>query len=99
VGKEVTSLEFVAATGKVLSGAGDKSVRLVNSENGSTERTYSGPNDFVYSSATSADGKLAIAGGQDSTLFVWLVENGQLLKIFPAPKPDEAKPAGQTAGK
>ncbi len=59
---------------KVLASSGDKTVRLVNTDNGKMERTYSGSQDFMYSTATSADGRLAVSGGQDSTLFVWLVD-------------------------
>jgi WD40 repeat protein len=95
-GKEVTSLGFVAATPKVFVTSGDKTVRLINTDNGAVERTFAGSNDFMYSSATSADGRIALAGGQDSVLFVWFVEGGQLIKSFPAPKV-EAKPVEQTA--
>jgi WD40 repeat protein len=95
----VTSLGFVAGTPQVLASSGDKTVRLVNVDNGQTLRSYSGPTDFVYSTATSADGRLAVGGGQDSVLYVWLVADGQLLKSLPAPKAEESKPAaGQTAG-
>ncbi|MEX0677849.1 MAG: c-type cytochrome domain-containing protein [Pirellulales bacterium] len=96
-GKEVTSLAFVGVMDKVVASSGDKTVRLVNTENGQMERTYSGSNDFMYSTATSADGRIAISGGQDSTLFVWLVDGGQLLKSFAAPKPEESQPVAQAA--
>jgi WD40 repeat protein len=103
LGKEVTSIEFVGTTQKVLVTSGDKTVRLVNTDNGAMERTYAGPNDFMYSSAASADGRLTAAGGQESVLFVWLVDNGQLIRSFSAPKPpdakpDDKKPVAQTAG-
>lgn len=98
-GKEVTSLGFIGATSKMLSASGDKTVRLVNMDNGAYEKQFSGPNDFMYATATSADGRLAIGGGQESTLFVWQIDNGQLLRSLPAPKPDVNKPATpQTAG-
>ncbi len=95
--KEVTSLAFVGTSPQVLASSGDKTVRLVNTDNGKMDRTYSGSQDFMYSTATTADGRLAISGGQDSTLFIWLVGDGQLLKSFAAPKPDDAT-AEQTAG-
>ena len=98
-GKEITGMDFVGATPKIFVCSGDKTVRLLNSDNGAVERAYPGSNDFMYSIATSADGRLGIAGGQDSVLLVWLIEGGQLLKSFPAPKPPEAKPIPvQTAG-
>jgi len=96
-GKEVTSLGFVGATPKAFVTSGDKTVRLVNTDDGKMERTYAGANDFMYSSGTSADGRLAVAGGQDSVLLVWLVDNGQLLRTFA--KPIEPAAAAQTAGK
>lgn len=97
-GKEITSLGFAGPAARIFVGSGDKTVRALNSDNGAVERTFAGTGDFVYSTATSADGRIGIAGGQESTLFVWLVENAQLLKSLPAPKPAEAQPA-QSAGK
>ena len=75
MGKEVTSLAFVNDTSRVFVSSGDKTVRLVNTDNGATERTYSGSNDFMYSTAVSADGPtgnrrrpgqraVRVAGGQ-----------------------------------
>ncbi len=96
-GKEVTSLEFIGATPKLVASSGDKTVRLVNTDDGKLERTYSGSQDFMYSTGLSADGRLAVSGGQDSTLFVWLVEGGQLLKSFAAPQ-GEQPASEQTAG-
>lgn len=96
-GKEVTSIGFVGATPKAFVTSGDKTVRLVNTDDGKMERTYSGANDFMYSSSASADGRLAVAGGQDSVLLVWLVDNGQLLRTFT--KPTEPAAAAQTAVK
>jgi len=94
--KEVTSVTFVGTQPKVVASSGDKTVRLVNTDDGKMEKTYAGSQDFMYSAATTADGKLAASGGQDSTLFIWLVDGGQLLKSFVAPKPEVAQ--AQTAG-
>ncbi|HEV3138747.1 MAG TPA: c-type cytochrome domain-containing protein [Pirellulales bacterium] len=94
-GKEITSIHFVAATPKVFVSSGDKTVRLLNTDNGAVERSFAGSNDFMYSTATSADGRIGIAGGQDSVMFLWLIDSGQLLKSFEAPKPAEIK---QVAG-
>src|SRR5262249_8072274 len=44
-GKEVTSLSFAGPTPKVFVGSGDKTVRLVNTDNGAMERTFAGAND------------------------------------------------------
>ena len=90
--KEVTAIAFVGATPQVLASSGDKTVRLVNTDDGKMVRTYSGSADFMYTIATTADGLLAISGGQDSTLLVWLVGDGQLLQSLKAPAPAEAAP-------
>jgi WD40 repeat protein len=98
-GKEITSINFVAATPRVFVCSGDKTVRLLNTDNGGVERSFAGSNDFMYSTAVSADGRIGIAGGQDSVMFLWLIDNGQLLKSFEAPKPADAKQvAEKTAG-
>ena len=93
--KEVTSLAFVANTPRVLASSGDQTVKLVNVDDGKTERSFSGPTDFMYSTGVSADGKRVISGGQASTLFEWLVDDGQLLRSLAAPKVEAAQP--QTA--
>jgi WD40 repeat protein len=98
-GKEVTSLAFVGATGKVVASSGDKTVRLVNTDDGKMELTYAGSNDFMYAATTSPDGRIAVSGGQDSTLFVWLVDGGLLLKSFAAPKVDTGEVAQAPAAK
>jgi WD40 repeat protein len=95
--KEVTSLGFVAATPKVIASSGDKMVKLINTDDGKAERTFPGSNDFMYSIATSADGRLAVAGGQDSMLFAWLVDGGLLVRQFEAPKPPESNPPAAQA--
>jgi hypothetical protein len=62
----------------------------VNTDDGKMLRTYSGSADFMYTIATTPDGLLAISGGQDSTLLVWLVGDGQLLQSLKAPAPADS---------
>jgi WD40 repeat protein len=88
--KEVTAIAFVGATPQVLASSGDKTVRLVNTDDGKMLRTYSGSADFMYTIATTPDGLLAISGGQDSTLLVWLVGDGLLLQSLKAPAPADS---------
>jgi WD40 repeat protein len=97
--KEVTSVAFVAATPKIVATSGDKSVKLINTDDGKAERSFAGSSDFMYSIATTADGRVTISGGQDSVLFAWLVEGGQLVKSFPAPKAEDAAKPLASAGK
>ncbi len=89
-GKEATAISFVGDGDRMLVGSGDKSLRLYNS-GGGQEKTFGGPSDFVYAAALSADGKLLIAGGQDSVLRAYSVDTAQPLKTFEPEKP-AAKP-------
>ncbi len=96
--KEITSVSFVALTNKMIASSGDRNVRLYSADNPNPERTFGGANDFIYAAAVTADGKIVVAGGQESTLFEWNLESGQSIRSFPAPKPaeepaDAAKPA------
>ncbi len=87
--KEVTSLCYVGTTDQFVATSGDARVRLVN-ENGSDVRNFSGSSDFVYSAAVKPDGKLVVAGGQDSVLRIWNGANGNLLAAFEPPKVEGA---------
>jgi len=86
--KEVTAVSFVGYTDQALAASGDAKVRLVR-EDASDVRSFSGATDFVESAAVTPDGKIVIAGGQDSVLRVWDGTNGKLLASFPPP---EARP-------
>jgi WD40 repeat protein len=91
--KEVTALSFVGDGPRTLASSGDQFVRLYNTENGGNERNFGEPRDFLYCVAGTPDGRLVVAGGQESKLFVWNLENGQLLLTLPPPQPPP--PAGQ----
>lgn len=84
-GKEVTSLSFVELSNNIITTSGDRTVRLKRTDNGGELRQFSGNSDFVYTVATSADGKKFAAGGEDSVVRVWN-DNGQMFVEFPAPK-------------
>jgi WD40 repeat protein len=99
--KEVTSLMFVALSNKLIASCGDRSVRLFSADNQNPERNFVGPTDFIYAAAVTADGRIVIAGGQESTLFEWNLENGQSIRTFEATKPAEepkAEGAKKVAG-
>jgi WD40 repeat protein len=83
--KEVTSVRFLGVTDQFLASSGDSKVRLLR-ENGGEVRSYAGAADFVYASAVSSDGKIAIAGGADGILKVWNVNDGKTLATFEPPK-------------
>ena len=80
--KEVTAISFVGYTDQAVAASGDSKVRLVR-EDGNEVRSFSGANDFIESAAVTLDGKIVIAGGQDSVLRVWDGTNGKLIASFP----------------
>jgi WD40 repeat protein len=79
--KEITSICFVGDTDQALACSGDNSVRLVK-ENGDKVRAFEGGTDFMSSAAVTFDGKVVIAGGQDSVLRVWDGASGSLIASF-----------------
>jgi WD40 repeat protein len=82
--KEVTCINFVGYSDQALAASGDSKVRLIR-EDGNDVRSFSDAKDFVESAAATPDGRIVIAGGQDSVLRVWNGTNGQLIASFPPP--------------
>ena len=68
---------------------GDKTVRLINTNNLNDARSFSGGTDFMYASAVTPDGKVILGGGQDSALRIWNMADGKVIATFEAPKPPE----------
>ncbi len=79
--KEVTAVSFVGASANLLTSSGDSKVRFV-SVDGKEVRQFPEVADFIESAAVSADGKLVVAGGQDSVLRVWNAADGGRLAAF-----------------
>ena len=82
--KEVASVNFIGATDQAVTSSGDSQVRIVR-ENGESVRTFSGAADYMYSATATPDGKIVVAGGQDSVLRIWNGADGNVLATFPAP--------------
>ena len=61
----------------MMSSWGDKTVRLIDSDDAKFKRNYGGATDFLYFAGCHADGRNVVAGGQDSKLFEWNVEDGK----------------------
>ena len=80
--KEVSVISFVGYSDEILSSSGDKQVGLHQAENGRKIRSFDGAIDLLYSAAASDDGRLIIAGGEDSVLRVWDGTNGKELYQF-----------------
>ena len=85
--KEVTSISFIGYTDQALVTSGEGKVRLIK-EDGTEIRAFSGATDFVNSAAATPDGRIVVAGGQDSVLRVWNGTNGELIASFPPPAPE-----------
>lgn len=79
--KEVTSLQFIGATSKIVTSSGDNLVRIVN-DNGSEVRAMSRLPDFMQSAASTPDGAVIVAGGEDSVLRIWDGASGKELAVF-----------------
>jgi WD40 repeat protein len=95
--KEATSVAFIGSTNRMIASWGDKVVRLYNSDTAAAERTLSGGADFLYAAAVTLDGKTVVAGGQDSKLLEWNLDDTKpapVRKLEPA-----APPAAKAAGK
>jgi WD40 repeat protein len=79
--KEVTSICFVSGTDFAVAASGDGQIKAVR-ENGENVRSFTGAEDYVYSVAATPDGKIVVAGGEDSVLRVWNGANGEKLATF-----------------
>jgi WD40 repeat protein len=83
-GKEVTAISFIGITDQAVACSGDNQVRTIK-ENGDKVRSFDGVNDFMYSVAATPDGKIIIAGGQDSVLRIWNGADGKSIATFAPP--------------
>jgi WD40 repeat protein len=68
-------------------------------DNGQNFRNFGGGSDFMFSVAASPDGKLVVAGGQDSVLRFWDGENGNSLRNLDPPQPETQQVAAQETAK
>jgi WD40 repeat protein len=79
--KEVTSISFIGFTDQAVASSGDNQVKLFR-DTGEAVRSLGGTADFVNSAGVTRDGRLVIAGGQDSVLRVWNAADGKVLATF-----------------
>jgi len=85
--KEVTAVAFVGVGEETLSCDGDKLVHLYQADNGKKVRDYGGGSDFMYAAAVTPDGKLLVAGGQDSVLRAWNAADAKAIYSLEPQKP------------
>ena len=86
-GKEVTSVDYIGSSDTLLTASGDTLVKVNNVALPETA-------GFVHEAQLTADGKLAIAGGDDGALRVWDATARKLLHTFADPnlaKPEVAE--------
>ena len=69
--KQVTSLSFIGLKDEFVSCSGDKRVFVHKASNGGTVREFKGCPDYVYCSATTADGSIIAAGCEDGIVRIW----------------------------
>ncbi len=90
--KEVTSVRFVGETDQAVASSGANIVRMINAAGGNNLRDFGGNTDFVNSVVATPDGQHVVAGGQDSVLRVWRLDNAQMFHAFEAPKSEVTNP-------
>lgn len=79
--KEVTSLQFIGATRQLVIASGDNKVRIVTDDGGEVRSIANLP-DYMQAAASTPNGAMLIAGGEDSFLRVWDGTNGKELAAF-----------------
>jgi WD40 repeat protein len=80
---QVTSAVLSADGARLLTGCGDKQVRLWNLTTGLVERPFAGHTLGVLCVALNAAGTQIAAGGADKTLLVWETATAKEIKKFP----------------
>ena len=79
--KDVTGIAYVGVTDQMIASSGDSQVRLLK-ENGEKIRSFEGATDFMNTAATTPDGRVVVAGGQDGQLHVWNGADGKKVASF-----------------
>ncbi|MEI6848104.1 MAG: WD40 repeat domain-containing protein, partial [Chlorobiaceae bacterium] len=75
----VTSCAISADNKRIVSGSGDKTLKVWDMESGNCLMTLDGHSGSVTSCAISADNKRIVSGSGDKTLKVWDMESGNCL--------------------
>lgn len=79
--KEVTSISFIGFTDQAVASSGDNQVKLFR-DTGEAVRSLPGAVDFMNAAGVTRDGRVVVAGGQDSVLRVWNATDGKVLTTF-----------------
>ena len=75
-GSPVSSVAFSADSQRIVSGSGDNTIKVWESETGACTQTLEGHKSWVYSVAFSADGQYIVSGSHDNTIRTWESKTG-----------------------
>jgi WD40 repeat protein len=78
-GTEVTAIAYVGATPNVATSTLNNLVRIHDSNSGNQAKQFGPVGDSLYCVTISANGKYAIAAGQEGIVRVWQIEDGKLV--------------------
>ncbi|MGQ4648222.1 protein kinase domain-containing protein [Lyngbya aestuarii] len=79
----------ISPDGKTLvSGAGDKSIKIWSLPSGEPQNTFTGHSGEVYALAMSQDGETIVSGSYDNTIRIWNLKTGELKKTLTGHKSD-----------
>jgi WD40 repeat protein len=63
---------------RIVSGSGDKTVKIWNAATGEVENTLQGHSSYVTSVAFSVDGSRIVSGSYDKTVKIWNAATGEV---------------------
>ena len=78
----VMSVAISNSCKRIVSGSGDETVRIWNSETGEELKTLSGHTSDVLSVSITDDDRMIISGSDDDTIKLWNLESGELIKTL-----------------
>ena len=78
----MTSVAFSPDNQKILSGSGDKTLRLWDVSSGKLLKSFLGHTKWVYSVAFSPDGLQIVSGSEDQSAKLWDDESGLCSELF-----------------
>ncbi len=83
--KEISTVRFLGLGSELLTASGESRVRLLK-EDLTPLREFGGSKGYLFSTATTPDGQVILAGGQDSTLRIWNAATAKSLFTLPPPE-------------